>query len=39
MVEILIRGPRQKWASEIDFSTLREESTGLVMSEYRRRRR
>ena len=30
MVEILIRRHAPEWATEIDFSTLREESTGLV---------
>ncbi|MYG82201.1 MAG: Rpn family recombination-promoting nuclease/putative transposase [Gemmatimonadetes bacterium] len=30
MAEILIRHHAPEWASGIDFSTLREESTGLV---------
>ena len=30
MVEILIHGHAPEWAAKIDFSTLREESTGLV---------
>ena len=30
MAEILIRHHAPEWATEIDFSTLREESTGLV---------
>ena len=38
MVEILIRGHASEWASEIDFSTLRVESTGLVSKKTLQRR-
>lgn len=38
MAEILIRRHAPEWASEIDFSTLREESTGLVSKKTLQRR-
>ena len=38
MTEILIRRHAPEWASEIDFSTLREESTGLVSNRTHQRR-
>jgi len=38
MVEILIRDHVSEWADEIDFSTLREESTGLVSKKTLQRR-
>ena len=38
MVEILIRGHAPEWASDIDFATLREESTGLVSKRTLQRR-
>ncbi len=38
MVEILIHGHAPEWAAKIDFSTLREESTGLVSKKTLQRR-
>jgi len=38
MAEILIRHHAPEWATEIDFSTLREESTGLVSKKTHQRR-
>ena len=38
MAEILIRYHAPEWATEIDFSTLREESTGLVSKKTLQRR-
>ena len=38
MVEILIQGHAPEWAAKIDFSTLREESTGLVSKKTLQRR-
>ncbi len=38
MVEILIRSHVPEWAEEIDFATLREESTGLVSKKTLQRR-
>ena len=38
MAEILIRHHAPEWASDIDFSTLREESTGLVSKKTLQRR-
>ena len=38
MVEILIQGHAPEWATKIDFSTLREESTGLVSKKTLQRR-
>jgi len=38
MAEILIRHHAPEWAKEIDFSTLREESTGLVSKKTHQRR-
>ena len=38
MAEILIRHHAPEWATEIDFSTLREESTGLVSKKTLQRR-
>ena len=38
MVEILIRHHAPEWAAEIDFATLREESTGLVSKRTLQRR-
>ena len=38
MVEIVIRRHAPEWAEEIDFSTLREESTGLVSKKTLQRR-
>ena len=38
MAEILIRRHAPEWATEIDFSTLREESTGLVSKKTLQRR-
>ncbi|MCY4573618.1 MAG: Rpn family recombination-promoting nuclease/putative transposase, partial [Gemmatimonadetes bacterium] len=38
MVEILIYGHAPEWAAKIDFSTLREESTGLVSKKTLQRR-
>ena len=38
VVEILIRDHVPEWADEIDFSTLREESTGLVSKKTFQRR-
>ena len=38
MVEILVRRHAPEWASEIDFSTLREEPSGLVSRKTHQRR-
>ena len=38
MIEILIRGHVREWAGELDFSTLREESTELISKKTLQRR-